>query len=109
MQRQISDKVFLGETLNPYNDARKSTVIDKTASNYNDAKEKVQNNRELIGTGRYDSILVKYISGLLELAFQGMLEDVDKKEKTSHPSYILLTENFYVNPNGIHICFPIKI
>ena len=22
---------------------------------------------------------------------------------------ILLTENYYVNPNGIHICFPIKI
>ena len=22
---------------------------------------------------------------------------------------ILLTENYYVNPNGIHICFPINI
>ena len=22
---------------------------------------------------------------------------------------ILLTENYYVNPSGIHICFPIKI
>ena len=22
---------------------------------------------------------------------------------------ILLTDNYYVNPNGIHICFPIKI
>ena len=22
---------------------------------------------------------------------------------------ILLTENYYVNPNGIHICFSIKI
>ena len=53
-----------------------------------------------------------------ELAFQGMIEDVDTKEKSAHPSYkdmeqldfqILLTENYYVNPNGIHICFPIKI
>ena len=47
-----------------------------------------------------------------------MLEDIDTKEKTVHPSYtdmeqldfqILLTENYYVNPNGIHVCFPIKI
>ena len=47
-----------------------------------------------------------------------MTEDVDTKEKSAHPSYkdmeqlnlqILLTENNYVNPNGIHICFPIKI
>ena len=55
---------------------------------------------------------------MLELGFQGMIEDIDTKEKTAHPSYkdmeqldfqILLTENYYVNPNGIHIYFPIKI
>ena len=55
---------------------------------------------------------------MLELAFQGMTEDVDTKEKTAHPSYkdmeqldfqILLIENYFVNPNGVHICFPIKI
>ena len=118
MQREISDKIFLGETLNPYNDARKSTAIDRTASNYNDAKEKVQKIRDLTGTGRYDENLAKYIPALLELAFQGMSEDIDTKEKTAHPSYkdmeqldfqILLTENYHVNLNGIHICFPIKI
>ena len=47
-----------------------------------------------------------------------MLQDIDTKEKTAHPSYsnmeqldfqILLAKNYYVNPNGIHICFPIKI
>ena len=74
--------------------------------------------RDLIGTGIYDENLAKYILGLLELAFQGMIEDIDTKEKSVHPSYkdmeqlnfqILLTENYYVNPNGIHICFPIKI
>ena len=41
MQREISDKVTLGDTLNRYEDARRSTAIDRTASNYNDAKEKV--------------------------------------------------------------------
>ena len=40
MQREISDKNTLGDTLNPINDARRSTAIDRTTSNYDDAKEK---------------------------------------------------------------------
>ena len=47
MQRDIKDRNFLGETLNPYDDACQSTAIDRTASNYNDAKEKVQKIRNL--------------------------------------------------------------
>ena len=118
MQRKISDKNTLGETLNPYNDARRSTAIDRTTSNYNNAKEKVQKIKDLINMGKYDADLVKYIQSLLELAIQGMLDDIDTKEKVAHPSYkymeqldfqILLTENYYVNPNSIHICFPMKI
>ena len=42
MQREISDKVFLGNTVSPYNDAGRSSAIDRTASNHNDAKEKVK-------------------------------------------------------------------
>ena len=117
MQWEISDKVFLGNTVSPYNVGR-SSAIDRTASNYNDAKEKVQKIRELIKTGRYDENISKYIPGLLELKFQGMLEDIDTKEKIAHPSYtdieqldfqIQLTDNYYINPNSIHICFPVKI
>ena len=33
---------------NPYDDARGSTAIDRTAPNYNNAKEKVQKIRDLI-------------------------------------------------------------
>ena len=66
MQREISDRIFLGETLNRYDDARRSTAIDRTASNYKDAKEKVQKIRDLTGTGRYDKNLAKYIPVMLE-------------------------------------------
>ena len=47
-----------------------------------------------------------------------MLEDFDTKDQPAHISYkdmenlefqILLTNNYYTNPNSIHICFPIKI
>ena len=41
MQRDISDKNTLRDTLNAYNDARRSTAIDRITSNYNDTKEKV--------------------------------------------------------------------
>ena len=118
MQRDISNKNTLGDTLNPTNDIRRSTAIDRTTSNYNDAKEKVQKIRDLISMGKYDADLVKYIPGLADLAIQGMLDDIDTREKVASPSYkdkeqsdfqILLTDNYYVNPSNIHICFPIKI
>ena len=102
MQREISDKNNLGDTLNPYNDARRSTAIDRTTSKYNDAKDKVQKIRDLINMGKYDADLAKYIPGLLDLAIQGVLDDIDTREKVAHPSYkdmeqldfqILLREN----------------
>ena len=118
MQREISNKNTLGDTLNPINDARRSTAIERTTSNYNDAKEKVQKFRDLINMGKYDVDLAKYIPGLMDLAIHGMLDDIDRREKVVHSSYkdkeqlyfqILLTENCYVNPANIHLCFPIKI
>ena len=118
MQRNISNRNTLGDTLNPIDDARRLTAIDRMTSNYNDAKEKVQKIRDLINMGKYDADLAKYIPGLTDLVIQGMLDDIDTREKVAHPSYkdkeelgfqILLTENYYVNPANIHICFPIKI
>ena len=38
----MSNRNTLGDTLNPIDDARRSTAIDRRTSNYNDAKEKVQ-------------------------------------------------------------------
>ena len=118
MQREISDKVFLEQTVSLCDDAGRSSAIDRTASYYNDVKEKVKKLREPINPGKYDEDVAKYIPGLLELKFQGMLEDIDTREKVALSSYtdmeeldfqILLTGNYYINPNSIHICFPIKL
>ena len=117
MQRNISNKVFLGQNVSPFDNAGESDAIDRTASNYNEAKEKVQKIREIIKTGNYDADTAKSIPGLLKMKFQGMLEDVDTREKVAHPSYkdmdeldfqILLTDNYYVNPSNIHLCFSMK-
>ena len=52
------------------------------------------------------------------MKFQGMLEDIDTREKVAHPSYkdieeldfqISLTDNYYVNPSNIHLSFSMKI
>ena len=81
MQTNISNKVFLRQNVSPFDNARVSDVIDRTASNYNDAKEKIQNIRELIKTGNYDADIAKYIPGVLEMRFQGMLEDMTLGKK----------------------------
>ena len=118
MQREISDKIFLRQTVSPFDDIGNSSAIDRTASNYTDAKEKVGKIRELISTGKYDADIAKYIPGILEMKFQGMPENIDTRKKVVHLSYkgmeeldiqILLTDNYYINPNSIHLCFPMKI
>ena len=118
MQRNISDNVFLGQNVSPFDNPGESDAIDRTASNYNDAKEKDRKFRELVKTGNYDVDIAKYIPGVLEMKFQGMLEDIDTREKVAHPSYkdieeldfqILLTNNYYVNPSNIHLSFSVKI
>ena len=55
MQRDISDKVFPGQTVSPLHDIANSSPIDRKASNYTDAKDKVRKVRELISTGKYDA------------------------------------------------------
>ena len=59
MQRDISNRNTLGDTLNPIDDATRSTPIDRTTFNYNNAKEKVQKIRDLINMGKYDADLAK--------------------------------------------------
>ena len=76
-------------------------------------RKKIKKIRELINTGNYDADIAKYIPGVLEVKYQGMLEDIHIREKVAHTSYkdmekldfqILLMDNYYVNPSGIYTC-----
>ena len=42
MQREISDRVFLGQNVSPFENAGLSDAIDRTASNYNMLKIKLK-------------------------------------------------------------------
>ena len=42
MQREIGNEVHIGSTVSLHGSIRKSSVIDRTASNYEDSREKVK-------------------------------------------------------------------
>lgn len=118
MQTEISNRVFLWQTVSPFDDVGNSSVIDGTASNYSDEKGKVRKIRELISTGKCNADIARYIPGIIEMKFQGMVEDIDTREKVAHSSdtdmeeldfQILLTANYYVNMSTIDLSFPMKI
>ena len=48
MQRKIGTEVELGNTVSPFESIGVSSAIDRTASNYLDADDKVRNIRKLI-------------------------------------------------------------
>ena len=117
MQREIGDEVRLGSTVSPFDNIGLSSSIDRTGSNYGDAKNKKKNKRTN-STGNYDVNITRYIPGTLDMVFQGMLENIDTKKKVAHSFYkdmeqldfqITLSNNYYVNSNSIHLCFPMKM
>ena len=117
MQRKIDNEVQFGKTVSLFDTTGQSSYVDRTASNFINTSEKVQKLKRLINTGEYNADIAKYIPGMLELAFQGMIENIDSKEQVAHISYkdmetlefqIMLT-NYYTNPDSMHICFPVKI
>ena len=68
--------------------------------------------------GNNDVDIARYIPLVLKLVFQGMLEDIDTREKAVNASYkdmeeldfqILLPDSYYINLFSIRICFPMKI
>ena len=87
MQRKIGTKTNLGKTVSPLDSIVSSSAIDRTASDFLNTTEKVQKICKLIQTEEYDTDIVKYIPGRLELVYQGMLEDIDTKEQPAHISY----------------------
>ena len=76
MQRKIGTEIELGSS---YGSIDASSAIDRTASNYKDAGDKVRKIRKLIETGTYDANIARYISSTLDLVFQGTLEDRYKR------------------------------
>ena len=93
-------------------------AIDKDASDFDKANTKVSKLKRLVRIGEYNADLARYIPGTLELAFQGMLDDIKTMEQVAHPSYkdletfdfnLIFHKNLYMNLNSLHFFFPLKI
>ena len=87
MQREIGNEIHIGTTVSPFESVGKSSAIDRTASKYENSREKVKKIRQLISAGTYDADIARYIPGTLDLVYQGMVEEIDTKGKTDHISY----------------------
>ena len=58
-------------------------------------KKKSKKIKELISTGRYDEDIAKYTPNLLELKFQGMLEDIDTRGKLATPPILTWNNSIF--------------
>ena len=117
MQREIGTQVDLGKNVSVFDSIGRVPAIDKDASDFDKANTNVSKLKRLVLTGEYDDDLARYIPGPLELASQGMLDDIKTMEQVAHPSYkdletfafnLILDKNLYMNLNGAHFVFPIK-
>ena len=117
MQREIGTQVDIGKNVSAFESVGHIPSIDKTVFDFEKADTKVKKLKRLVDTGEYDANIARYIPGTLELAYQGMLDDIKTIGQVAHPSYkdletfdfqLLLDKNLYKNLNSVHSVFPIK-
>ena len=117
MQREIGTQVDLGKNASAFDRIGRVPAIDKNASDFDTANKKVSKLKRLVLTGEYDADLARYIPGTLNLAFQGMLDDIKTMEPVAHLSYkdletfdfdLIPDKNLYMNLNSVHFVFSIK-
>ena len=87
MQRETGTQVDLGKNVFALDSIGRVPAIDKNASDFEKANTKVSKLKRLVTTGENYADFARYIPGTLELAFQGMLDDIKTMEHVAHPSY----------------------
>ena len=86
MQREISNKIQLGETLNPLHDVSAVLFIDNT-SNLKDVFGKVNKLGDLRDKGNTDASLRRYIPGLSNVSRQGKIFNIVPKKAYATSTY----------------------
>ena len=115
MQREIGDKIQLGDTLNPLNDASAVPAIDST-SNLKDIFGKIDKLGDLWDRGKADANLIRYLPGGGEVSRQGKIFNIVPKKAYASLAYtdkktleftIELAANTYTNCNMMTLVVPI--
>ena len=117
MQREITNKIQLGETLNPLNDVSAVSSIDNT-SNLKDVFGKVDKLGDLWDRGQADTSLIRYIPGLSNVSRQGKIFNIFPKKAYATSTYadkktleftIELEANTFTKYSSMCIILPITI
>ena len=117
MQREISNKIQLGENLNPLKDLPKVPTIDNT-SDLKDVFRKVDKLGSLWEDGNVKYSLIRYPPGLANVSRQRQIYSIVPKKAYAATNYtdkktlefmILLASNTYTNYGSLRILLPIQI
>ena len=87
MQREISNKVQLGENLNPLKDIIKISAIDNT-SDLKDVFKKVDKFGNLWEDGKMDYSLIRYLPGLATVSRQRQIYSIIPKKAYASTNYV---------------------
>ena len=117
MQREISNKIRLGENLNPLKDVTNVPNVDNVA-NLRNVFSKVEKLGNLWDKGEADAELARYIAGLTDTSRQGQIYNIELKKSYATQTYvdqktleftITLAANTYANYSSVVVVLPIQI
>ena len=117
MQREVSNRIQLGQDLNPLNDVSAVLSIDNQA-NVKDLLSKVDKLGELWDEGKADESLVRYLPGLTIVSRQGKLYNIIGRRMYASSTYankekleftIQLAANIFSNFSIMCVVLPIQI
>ena len=103
--------------LNPIKDVVGITVVDYSA-NFDHLFKKSENLEKIFETGKASSELVRYLPGLTKPLYQGQLKGTTERKAFADDTYKdlkvaeytqQLSNNEYMNFQGVHLVFPMKI
>ena len=116
MQREIRNKISLGENLNPLRDVTNVSSVDNVA-NIRNVFSKVDKLGNLWDKGEADADLARYISGLTDASRQGQIYNIEPKKAYAAQIYVdqktfeftvTLAANTYTIYSSIVVVLPIQ-
>ena len=117
MQREVSNRIQIGQDLNPLNDVSAVPSIDNQA-NVKDLLSKVDKLGELWDEGKADESLARYLPGLTNVSRQGKLYNIIGRRTYASSTYtnkktleftIQLAANNFSNFSMMYVVLPIQI
>ena len=117
MQAGRSNRVRLGENVNPIEDATGVDAVDLSAD-IDNLIGKLDKLTDLYDTGKVDADILRYIPGMSKIMYQGQLDHIETKKCYAESTYtnkemiefnLNITANHYVNFSNMVLCLPVTL